>query len=114
MVIRPKKLFEMARRVTSTRPKTKRVADKGHFVVYTMDGRRFMLPLFYLKSEVFRDLFRMAEEEFGVPSDGPITLPCDSVFMEYAMFLIRSHTFVDLKHTLLLFLADAFGIEPRS
>ncbi|KAL2936951.1 Auxin-responsive protein SAUR64 [Bienertia sinuspersici] len=76
MAISTKKLIKIARRVAS--PRSKRVADKGHFVVYTTDRRRFELPLFYLKSEVFTDLFRMAEEEFGVPTDGPITLPCDS------------------------------------
>ncbi|KAL2904928.1 Auxin-responsive protein SAUR36 [Bienertia sinuspersici] len=27
------------------------VADKGHFVIYTIDGRRFTIPLEYLKSE---------------------------------------------------------------
>lgn len=99
-----KKARQWPRKADSTW--SKRVADKGHFVVYTADERRFMIPLSYLKSDVFRELFRMAEEEFGMPSDGPITLPCDSGFMEYAMDIIRNHTFVDLKDTLFLFLAD--------
>ncbi|KAL2936954.1 Auxin-responsive protein SAUR64 [Bienertia sinuspersici] len=60
------------------------------------DGRQFEVPLFYLMNEVFRNLFRMAEEEFGLPTDRPITLLCDLVFLEYAMFRIRSHRFVDL------------------
>ncbi|KAK9690650.1 hypothetical protein RND81_09G143500 [Saponaria officinalis] len=68
--------------------KTSRVAEKGHFVVYTTDQKRFVIPLSFLKTEVFRELFRMAEDEFGVPSDGPITLPCDSLFMEYVVFLL--------------------------
>ncbi|XP_021753554.1 auxin-responsive protein SAUR68-like [Chenopodium quinoa] len=108
MVISSKKLFKLTRKWQDKAAPKRRVtwpkravAEKGHFVAYTIDGRRFMIPLSYLKSEVFKELFRMAEEEFGVPSDGPITLPCDSVFMEYAMFIVRNHAFVDLKDALL-------------
>ncbi|KMT01286.1 hypothetical protein BVRB_9g213030 [Beta vulgaris subsp. vulgaris] len=110
MVLSTKKLITLARkwqkkaaarRRRVTWSKAIRIADKGHFVVYTNDGNRFMVPLLYLKSAVFRELFRMAEEEFGVPSDGPITLPCDSGFMEYAMFIISNHGIVDLNEALL-------------
>ncbi|KAK6921305.1 Small auxin-up RNA [Dillenia turbinata] len=31
----------------------------------------------------------MSEEEFGLPSNGPISLPCDSIFMEYILLIIR-------------------------
>ncbi|XWS62598.1 hypothetical protein CRYUN_Cryun06bG0024700 [Craigia yunnanensis] len=30
----------------------------------------------------------MCEEEFGLPSDGPIRLPCDSVVMNYIVSLL--------------------------
>ncbi|KAL2936943.1 Auxin-responsive protein SAUR62 [Bienertia sinuspersici] len=33
----------------------------------------------------------MAEEEFGLMSEGPITLPCDSSFMEYAISILQRH-----------------------
>ena len=52
------------------------VADKGHFVVYTTDKRRFVVPLMYLNNEIFRELLKMSEDEFELPNDGPITLPC--------------------------------------
>ncbi|XP_052193870.1 auxin-responsive protein SAUR66-like [Diospyros lotus] len=65
--------------------------DDGHFVVYTADQRRFVIPLAYLQNEIFRKLLRMAEEEYGLPSHGPITLLCDSVFMEYAVSLTKRH-----------------------
>lgn len=65
------------------------VADKGHFVVYTMDNRRFVIPVPYLYSDIFRELLRMSEEEFGLPRDGPIMFPCDSFFLEYVMSLLR-------------------------
>ncbi|KAK2999917.1 hypothetical protein RJ639_024235 [Escallonia herrerae] len=48
------------------------LADKGHFVVYSNDGRRFMIPLVYLNIKVLRQLFTKSEEEFGLPGDGPI------------------------------------------
>lgn len=42
------------------------VADKGHFVFYTTDKRRFAMPLTYRSNNVFRELFRMSGEEFGL------------------------------------------------
>ena len=39
--------------------------EKGHFVVYTTDQARFVVPLAYLENEVIRKLLSMSEEEFG-------------------------------------------------
>ncbi|KAF8032322.1 hypothetical protein BT93_D1286 [Corymbia citriodora subsp. variegata] len=66
------------------------VAQKGHFVVYTTDERRFVIPLSFLGNEIVRGLFRISEEEFGIPCDGPITLPIDALSMEYILSLIRT------------------------
>ncbi|XP_015072941.1 auxin-responsive protein SAUR68-like [Solanum pennellii] len=63
--------------------------EKGHFVVYTTDQARFVVPLAYLENEVIRKLLSMSEEEFGLPSGGPIKLPCDSTFMSYIISLIK-------------------------
>lgn len=69
---------------------TSRVARKGHFAVYTREGRRFVVPIAYLKSNIFQELFRMSEEEYGVPvGDRPITLPCDAAFMEHVVASLR-------------------------
>lgn len=65
------------------------VVDKGHFAVYTTDDKRFVMPLEYLNHNILRELFKMSEEEFGLSSNGPIRLPCDAVFMEYVIKLIR-------------------------
>ncbi|KAK4707604.1 hypothetical protein R3W88_028529 [Solanum pinnatisectum] len=65
------------------------IVEKGHFVVYTADHARFVIPLAYLENEVIRQLLSMSEEEFGIPSGGPITLPCDSAFMNYIISLIK-------------------------
>ncbi|KAK3015177.1 hypothetical protein RJ639_005323 [Escallonia herrerae] len=78
------------------------VADKGHFVVYSDDGSRFVIPLVYLNNEVLRQLLKMSEEEFGLPGDGPITLPCDAFLMEYIITLIRRGVAQDLENALLL------------
>ena len=84
---------------------TSPVADKGHFVVYTSDRIRFVVPLVYLDNVIFRELFQMAEEEFGLPGNGPIILPCDAVFMEYAVSLIQRHVAKDLEKALLMSIA---------
>ncbi|XP_016500449.1 auxin-responsive protein SAUR68-like [Nicotiana tabacum] len=65
------------------------IAEKGHFVVYTIDQRHFVIPMAYLENEVIRQLLSMSEEKFGLPSGGPITLPCDSAFMDNIMSLIK-------------------------
>ncbi|ESQ33920.1 hypothetical protein EUTSA_v10009169mg [Eutrema salsugineum] len=58
-------------------------AEKGCFVVYTADKLRFAFPISYLSNSVFQGLLKIAEEEFGLPTEGPITLPFDSIFLEY-------------------------------
>ncbi|XXG71852.1 hypothetical protein AAC387_Pa07g1082 [Persea americana] len=63
--------------------------EKGNFVVYTADGRRFAVPLSYLENPIFIELLKMSEEEFGLPGNGPIKLPCDGVFMDYVMSLVE-------------------------
>ncbi|KAJ6954012.1 hypothetical protein NC652_005672 [Populus alba x Populus x berolinensis] len=65
--------------VCSSRPS---MAEKGHFVVYSADGKRFVLPLAYLKNKIIGQLFRLAEEEFGMHSNGPLTLPCVANYLE--------------------------------
>ncbi|TYH26409.1 hypothetical protein ES288_A03G250300v1 [Gossypium darwinii] len=65
------------RRITSS------LVDNGHFVIYTIDQKRFVIPLAYLRNTIFMELLKMSEEEFGLPSDGPIRFPCDSVAMNY-------------------------------
>jgi Auxin responsive protein len=65
------------------------VVNKGHFVVYTVDKKKFEVPLDYLNSRIFLELLRISEEEFGLSNDGPIILPCEAALMKYAMDLIR-------------------------
>ncbi|XVE93956.1 hypothetical protein REPUB_Repub01dG0238800 [Reevesia pubescens] len=95
------------KRITSARTNKKIVAanhsnkssvvDKGCFVIYTMDKRRFVIPLEFLSNNIFRELFKMSEEEFGLPSDGPITLLCDSVVMNYIVSLVKRGLAKDLE-----------------
>ncbi|XVE67249.1 hypothetical protein DITRI_Ditri08aG0145200 [Diplodiscus trichospermus] len=75
--------------------------DKGHFVVYTTNKRRFVIPLAYLRNSIFLELLKMSEEEFGLSSDGPILLPCDSVFMNYILLLIKRGLDKDLEKVVL-------------
>ncbi|EXB95380.1 hypothetical protein L484_014353 [Morus notabilis] len=80
---------------------TTSVVNKGHFVVYTADERRFVMPLVYLKHNILLELFKMSEEEFGVSTNGPIRFPCDAVFMEYVVTLISRGVAKDLEKALI-------------
>ncbi|KAG5574305.1 hypothetical protein H5410_054439 [Solanum commersonii] len=87
-----RKMISFPRNVTdadSCNTSSSTIVEKGHFVVYTADEVRFVIPLVYLENEIIRQLLNMSEEEFGLPSGGPITLPCDSAFMDYIIFLIK-------------------------
>ncbi|KAL3722782.1 hypothetical protein ACJRO7_035052 [Eucalyptus globulus] len=96
------------------------VTQRGHFVVYTTDRRRFVIALSFLSNNVLRELFRgcmitkisvpeiiflfqtLSEEEFGTPWDGPIMLPIDALSMEYVISLIRRGLAKDQENALLL------------
>ncbi|CAN4114729.1 unnamed protein product [Withania somnifera] len=79
------------------------IVAKGHFVVYTADQARFVMPLAYLENEAIGQLLNMSEEEFGLLSGCPITLPCDSGFMDYIDSLIKKGVAAgDLQKALLL------------
>ncbi|XP_019157550.1 PREDICTED: auxin-responsive protein SAUR68-like [Ipomoea nil] len=75
---------------------------KGHFTIYTADQKRFVVPLSYLENHIIRQLLSMSEEEFGLPSDGPITLPCDAVFMDYIISLLSRGLSRELENALLV------------
>ncbi|KAJ0960309.1 hypothetical protein J5N97_001880 [Dioscorea zingiberensis] len=82
-------------------PTTTSVAHKGHFIAYTSDGKRFMVPLEYLETRIFQELLRMSEEEYGLPGNGPITLHCDAVSMEYILLLLKKQVSKDVEMALL-------------
>ncbi|KAK4707634.1 hypothetical protein R3W88_028559 [Solanum pinnatisectum] len=93
--------------------------EKGHFVVYTADQARFVIPLAYLENEAIAQLLNMSEEEFGLPSGGPITLPCDSGFMNYIISLIKKGVAAgDLQRALLLSIpsccSSTFSLHQKS
>ncbi|KAJ4803964.1 hypothetical protein LUZ62_016530 [Rhynchospora pubera] len=76
-------------------------AEKGHFVVYAIDGKRFMIPLEYLNTRLVMQLFQLSEDEFGYTVDGPITLPCEAAFIEYALGLIKRGMSEEVERALL-------------
>ena len=79
--------------------------NKGHFVVYSVHHKRFVVPLKYLSTNVFRELLKWSEEEFGLPANGPIRLPCDSVFLEYVISLVRERVPEDVEKALIISMA---------
>ncbi|XP_039128409.1 auxin-responsive protein SAUR36-like [Dioscorea cayenensis subsp. rotundata] len=97
---------------------TSSVAEKGHFFVYTSERKRFMVPLAYLTNNIFKELLKISEEEFGLPGDGPITLPCDAASMEYVLSLLRRGVSEEVERALLssIFIScqstcSAFAVE---
>nr|XP_009777629.1 PREDICTED: auxin-induced protein X15-like [Nicotiana sylvestris] len=63
---------------------------KGQFVVYTKEGKRFVVPLYYLNHPIFKVLLEMAEEEYGSTVNGPLRVPCENELMEYILCLLRT------------------------
>ncbi|XP_065870520.1 auxin-responsive protein SAUR68-like [Euphorbia lathyris] len=80
------------------------LAEIGNFVIYTIDDHRFVIPLAYLSHQIFVELFKLSEEAFGLPSEGPIKFPCDSVFMEYIISLVIKGLAKDIEKALLTFI----------
>ncbi|KAM0945315.1 putative small auxin-up RNA [Dioscorea sansibarensis] len=80
---------------------TSYVAEKGQFFVCSSEGKWFMVPLAYLDISIFEELLKISEEEFGLPFDGPITLPNDASSMEYVLFLIRRGVSKEMKMVML-------------
>ena len=76
------------------------IVDKGCFVVYTSDGVRLVIPIGYLKNELFQELLEMAEEEYGLQRDGPIRLPLRSDFMQYTISHIERQTSKEVEEEL--------------
>ncbi|KAL6346931.1 hypothetical protein AAG906_003048 [Vitis piasezkii] len=103
-----------SREVDAESCSTSSTAEKGHFVVYSADESRFVVPLPYLNSNIFRELFKMSEEEFGLPSNGPITLPCDAVFIEYIISLVQQSIAKDLEKALLTAIATGHCLSTSN
>ncbi|KAL6011851.1 hypothetical protein ACLOJK_002317 [Asimina triloba] len=109
----PRKFVRIARKLSISRDggSSSSITEKGHFVVYTMDGRRFMIPLGFLNSTVFKELLRMSEDVFGFPSScrRRITLPCDAVFLEYVVSLVEGGVPEIVEKALVVSIANAFA-----
>ncbi|KAL4195175.1 hypothetical protein AMTRI_Chr05g63240 [Amborella trichopoda] len=73
------------------------VADEGHFVIYTMDRSRFMIPLAYLNHPIFQELLSMAEEELRFTICGPLQVPCVASVMDYIVSLLSKNACVELE-----------------
>ncbi|XP_018732779.2 auxin-responsive protein SAUR68 [Eucalyptus grandis] len=77
------------------------VSKKGHFIICSTDRRRFAIPLACLNTYIFQELLKLSEEEYGLSSDGLITLPFDAATVEYTVSLTRRGLTEDLQRALL-------------
>ncbi|KAG9443204.1 hypothetical protein H6P81_019058 [Aristolochia fimbriata] len=99
----PKKLVKkLAATKIASSSRRSTVGDKGHFVAYTTDCERFVLPLTYLGNPIFQAMLEVSEDEYGLPGNGPILLPCDGASMEYLISLMHRPLSEDLQKALLV------------
>ncbi|KAF8022600.1 hypothetical protein BT93_F0190 [Corymbia citriodora subsp. variegata] len=80
----------------STRRFSKKVSQ-GHFVVCSVDKRRYAIPLACLDTYILP----MSKEEFGLLTDGAITMPFDATIIEYTISLTGRGLAKDLERDLL-------------
>lgn len=78
-------------------------ANKGHFVVYSMDKKRFEVPIEYLSKKIVKELLNWSEEEFGLARNGPLMLPIDGTMLEYVISLVSENLAEDLEKALISF-----------
>ncbi|KAL1190056.1 Auxin-responsive protein SAUR61 [Cardamine amara subsp. amara] len=83
-----KKLYSKGIRLSELMEKWRK-RKKGHFAVYTREGKRFALPLHYLNHPILQVLLEMAEDEFGTTIDGPLKVSCDGSLMDHIIMLVR-------------------------
>lgn len=95
---------QRGKRISFSRFNNSSVAEKGHFAVYTADQSQLVFSIPYLNNYIFQELLNMSEEEFGLPSNEPITLPFDAMFIKYAVSLIRGCVDRNLKEAFCLIL----------
>ncbi|XP_010478310.1 PREDICTED: auxin-responsive protein SAUR63-like [Camelina sativa] len=122
MMMNTKKLIKMAKKwqhraalsrkrisfqKSSATPRSSAAVEKGCFVVYTADNIRFAFPISYLSNSIVQELLKISEEEFGLPTEGPITLPFDSSFLEYIIKMIQRRIDGDTEKALLLSISTA-------
>jgi hypothetical protein len=65
-----------------------------------------VLPLEYFSNKIARELFKLGEDEFGLPGNRPLTLPCDSVSVKYIINMIQRHVTKDIEKALLMSMAS--------
>ncbi|KAL1192567.1 Auxin-responsive protein SAUR66 [Cardamine amara subsp. amara] len=121
MMMNTKKLIKMAKKwqqraalsrkiisfQRSSATSSSTTVEKGCFVVYTADKIRFAFPISYLSNPVVQELLKISEEEFGLPTEGPITLPFDSAFLEYLIKLVKRRMDGDTEKALIMSISSA-------
>ena len=60
-------------------------------MVYTKEGKRFVVPLCYLNHPIFKVPLGMAEE-FGLTGCRPLKVPCEEELMNYILCLLKKNS----------------------
>lgn len=84
---------------------------QGYLAVYVgTERKRFVINTEYLSHQLFKELLKKSEEEFGFDHQGGLTIACEPVVFEHLLWLLgtnsRIATTIQLQELLDLF---AFG-----
>ncbi|KAL4201043.1 hypothetical protein AMTRI_Chr02g256620 [Amborella trichopoda] len=99
-----KKAMSQRRRISLKRNTSNQMDSfsvEGHFVIYTVDASRFVIPIAFLNRPIFRELLLVAEEEFGFTGSHPLTVPCESFVMEYIVSLLNKNASKEVEKALI-------------
>lgn len=92
------KMKESSKKLSKIVSKWKR---RGHFVVYSKDNTRFLVPLPYLNNPIFRVLLEMAEEEYGLTVHGLLRLPCEKELVDFILSMLEKNSDDDVDKAVL-------------
>ncbi|CAN6704569.1 unnamed protein product [Malus baccata var. baccata] len=79
----------------------KRASMERKTIAYPRDAGNNLVRSATSNTVTEKGTFVMSEEEFGLSSSEPITLPCDSFFMNYMLSLVNRGLTVDMMKALL-------------
>lgn len=100
----PKKIAEMSSKNMFVLPRAKSRSNlspfsrsqapiKGHLVIYTIDEEElYEVPLSCLNNHVIKELFEDGRSGDGLEIDRPITMPCNSLLMDYILSMVGKQT----------------------
>lgn len=65
---------------------------EGYLAVYVgTERKRFVISTKYLSHQLFKELLKRSEEEFGYDHQGGLTIACETVLFEHLLWLLGTN-----------------------